>query len=507
MKIYRLLVCVLITAPAVFVIASSDKYLAVQLRTKIGPLSNLQERLSNAPPQQPTQAAAKTTSSLLVRPFFRISQASAVSADRRAGSAELAYNPDDNEYLVVWESDGLTEAKGINDIYGQRINGATNERIGTNFRISSLSDSDRNLSANDPKVVYNRASHEYLVVWHGSGLFDAPGRFFEIYGQRLSRTGKEIGSDFRISFTGDLGKINTSIVRSTSQADVAWNSVNNEYLVIWKGMGEPEDVLKMEIYGQRLKASGELQGKYFRISKTTDQGNDFHANAPAVAYNGHDNQYFVVWSGGFNKPSQTEVWGRALSASGEVLGSTDFRVSQVSTSLGSNRRASSPHVDYNSANNEYFVVFQANPLPGGAASNVNEILGLRIDATKLGEAEPSYLRVSNTTGAGNRLSEPRITYNSFDKEYLVSWRCIRASAPVEICAKRLSSSGTEIEADFQISNIGAAGKDRSINDAALTYNSTNGQYVVVWQGNALPGVDGSKIQEIFGQQLISTRPR
>ena len=89
-----------------------------------------------------------------------------------------------------------------------------------------MSDSDRNASANDPKVVYNRTAHEYLVVWHGSGLFDAPGKVFEIYGQRLSRTGKEIGSDFRISYTSDLGKINTNIVRSTSQVDVAWNSTN-----------------------------------------------------------------------------------------------------------------------------------------------------------------------------------------------------------------------------------------------------------------------------------------
>jgi hypothetical protein len=160
MKTYRLLVCVPLVGLAVLLLASSNKYLAAQLRTKISFVAHLQERLPTASPQQPTQAAAKTTSVLLAKPFFRISQSSAVSADRRAGSAELAYNPDDNEYLVVWESDGLTEAKGINDIYGQRINGATNERIGTNFRISSLSDSDRNLSANDPKVVYNRTARE-----------------------------------------------------------------------------------------------------------------------------------------------------------------------------------------------------------------------------------------------------------------------------------------------------------------------------------------------------------
>jgi hypothetical protein len=503
MKTYRLVVCALLAGPAVFLPASSDKNIAAQLSSKISLVAHLQDRLPKAAPPPTTQTAAKTTSSILIKPFFRISQAAAVAADRRAGSPEAAYNPDDNEYLVVWESDGLTEAKGVNDIYGQRINGATYERIGTNFRISSLTDSDRNQSANDPRVVYNRTAREYLVVWHGSGLFDAPDGVFEVYGQRLNRTGKDIGIDFRISSTSDLGKINTSVVRTNSQVDVAWNSTNNEYLVIWKGMGEPEDVVKMEIYGQRLKANCELLGKYFRISHTTDQGNNFNANAPAIAYNGRDNQYLVVWNGGFKKDSNTEVWGRGLAANGVALGTEDFRISQVT---GANRRASSPQLVYNSANNEYLVVFQANPLPGEAA-NVNEVLGLRIDATKLGEVEPNYLRVSNTTAAGIRVSEPRITYNAFDKEYLVLWRSVRAKAPSEIWAQRLSASGADIEGDFQISNIGAGGQDRSINDAALAHNSTNGQYVVVWQGNALPGADGSKIHEIFGQQLISTRPR
>jgi len=115
---------------------------------------------------------------------------------------------------VVWESDGLTELNGVNDIYGQRLSGATNERIGIAFRISNLTDSDKNHRSNDPKVVYNRTAGEYLVVWNGSGLFNSPDNFFEVYGQRLSRTGKEIGSDFRISHTTDLGKVNTNFVRS-----------------------------------------------------------------------------------------------------------------------------------------------------------------------------------------------------------------------------------------------------------------------------------------------------
>jgi hypothetical protein len=508
MKIHRLVGCVLLAGLTAYLPPFPDNYLAAQLGTKIS-LLYLQvktKRLPNDSPPPPIQSAAKTTSNLLIRPSFRISETSTVFPGRHAGSAEVAFNPDDNEYLVVWESDGLTELNGVNDIYGQRLSGATNERIGIAFRISNLTDSDKNHRSNDPKVVYNRTAGEYLVVWNGSGLFNSPDNFFEVYGQRLSRTGKEIGSDFRISHTTDLGKINTSFVRSSNQADVVWNSVTNEYLVIWKGMGEPEDVVKMEIYGQRLKANGELLGKYFRISHTTDQGINFHANAPAIAYNSRDNQYLVVWSGGFKNESQVEVWGRGLSAAGGAFGPVnDFRISQVTTDVGANRRASSPHVVYNGVNNEYFVVFQANALRGEGSADVNEIFGQRIDAATLAETGANDFRISNTVGAGNRASRPAVTFNSVAKEYLVIWRSIRQNAPYEISGQRIDSAGTEIEADFQISNIAAVGQDRSINNSSLTHNTGNGEYLVVWQGNGLPGTNAAKITEIFGQKLVLAR--
>lgn len=501
MKIHRLMVWVLLAG----LIAFSNNYPAAQLLTKISLfyLQDRTKRLPNSSPTPPIKSTAKTTSGLLIRPSFRISDTATLLADRGAGPADIAFNPDDNEYLVVWESNGLTELKGVNDIYGRRLNAITNERIGFDFRISKLSDADKNHNSSGPKIVYNRTAHEYLVVWSGSGLFYSPDTFFEIYGQRLSGTGKEIAGNFRISRLTDLGKVNTSFVRGSSQPYIAWNNTNNEYLVIWKGMGEPEDVVKIEIYGQRLKTNGELLGKYFRISHTTDQGNNFQANGPAIAYNNRDNQYLVVWSGGFKNESQVEIWGIGLSASGEAAGPTnDFRISQVTTEVGPNRRAGSPQVVYNSINNEYFVAFQANALPGEGGADVYEIFGQRIDAAKLAETGANDFRVSNTVGTGNRSTRPAVTFNSVAKEYLVIWRRTRQNPSYEVSGQRISSAGTEIEADIQISNIGSLGQDRSVNNLSLTHNSGNGEYLVVWQGNGLPGANSAKTTEIFGQQLI-----
>lgn len=506
MKFKRLPQWATLAALGFLVIAASSNHVVEGFRADRLLLEFFQEPKNpraGATPQASVAPEVKAASNLVVSPFFRISQASAVSADRSARFAEAAYNPDDNEYLVVWQSDGLTEVRGVTDVYGQRINAATNQPSGISFRISNLSDANRDHSANHPQVVYNRTAREYLVVWHGSGLANSDDKFFEIYGQRLNRGGREIGGDFRISYLTDLGKVNTTFVRVTTQAQVAWNSTNNEYLVIWNGIGEPEDVVKKEIYGQRLKANGELLGKHFRISHTTDQGSNFHASAPAIAFNSRGNQYLVVWSGGFKKENQTEVWGQVLSATAELSSTNDFLISQVT----SGRRYGSPHLDFNSDNNEYLVVFHANASPGAATSNLNEIFAQRIDPAKPGETQPNNIRVSNTEGAGNRASIPTVTYNGVNKEYLVIWRSVRANVPIEIWGQRISSSGTEIEADFQISNIAAAGKDRSVNNPSLTYNGTNGHYLIVWQGNPLAGATGAQINEIFGQQLAVARPQ
>ena len=339
------------------------------------------------------------------------------------------------------------------------------------------------------------------MVWHGSGLYGTEDKVSEIYGQRLSREGKDLGSDFRVSNTTDLGKVNSSFVRTSAQAEVAWNSVNNQYLVVWKGMGQPEDVVKIEIYGQLLKANGDVLGNDFRISETTNQGNNFHTDAPAVAYSSGTNQYLVVWSGGFKKESQSEVWGRGITDKGSVLAGGDFLISQLSMNVGADRNANSPHVVYNNTASEYLVVFQANILPGEAELEVNEVCGQRITAAKLTEVGTNDFRISNSAG-GITANNPRVTYNPQDKEYCAIWNAIRVNAPFEISGQRLGSEGGEIGGDFQITNVESLGKDRGVNRGSIAYNGKNNHYLVVWQGNAVPGAGNSKIIEIFGQQLM-----
>ncbi|MHC4948204.1 MAG: hypothetical protein ACYTG1_08075, partial [Planctomycetota bacterium] len=116
----------------------------------------------------------------------------------------VAYNPVNDEFLVVWSADDA-----VNDeleIYGQRIDAATGAELGTDdFRISDMGpDGNTDFDARTPAVVYNPTAHEYLVVWSGD---DATNDELEIFVQRLdATTGAEVGgNDLRISDMGPTG--------------------------------------------------------------------------------------------------------------------------------------------------------------------------------------------------------------------------------------------------------------------------------------------------------------
>ena len=83
------------------------------------------------------------------------------------------------------------------------------------------------------------ATNQYLAVWgdgrRGSGRFN-------VYGQRVTATGKRAGSDFQISGPGSTGNIYWPAV--------AHNSANNQYLVVW---GDGRNLNRgYDIYGRRV---------------------------------------------------------------------------------------------------------------------------------------------------------------------------------------------------------------------------------------------------------------
>lgn len=270
-----------------------------------------------------------------------------------AENPEIVYNNIDNNFLVVYRGD-ITS--GIDEIYGVIV-AADGTILKPSFRISNASDVNATFDAQDSDVVYNSIENEYLVVWR-SGYLAINQQ--EILGQRLDNLGNEIGTDFRISNQNDLGIEFTAI-----QPKVAWNSIDNEYLVVFRGYQSSGE---LEIFGQLLDVDGFELGLDFRISDMgIDADPNFDAFIPDVEFNPSSNEYLVVWHGDDDSgvDQKYEVFGQRLDNTGTQIGVNDFRIGSRGNSADATFGAQDAEIIYQNNTGSYFVVFDGDNTVGG----------------------------------------------------------------------------------------------------------------------------------------------
>jgi len=209
----------------------------------------------------------------------------------------VAYNPDREEYLVVWYNDRA----GCDDIQAQRV-ASNGDLVGGGFYVSAGCDDDRR----NPDVAYNSTQKQYLVVWE---VKDGMG-FNGIHGRLVSGTGAVQG-------TTDIEIRGTSSLATPAHPSVAYASTTNNYLVVWSETWHPSPLDK-DIVGQVISASGGLDGGNFTISD--DAGTGEYRESPDVAYCRSRNEHLVAWrqrTGG----GDYDIHARRVAGNGNVLGS------------------------------------------------------------------------------------------------------------------------------------------------------------------------------------------
>jgi hypothetical protein len=397
----------------------------------------------------------------------------------------LAYNNTDNEYLVVWFGDDNTPplTDGQQEIFGQRLDAATGTQVGANdFRISDMGpDGDSSYGAFSPAVAYNSINNQYLVVWYGDDstapLVDEE---FEIFGQRLNAaTGAQVGAnDFRISDMGPEG----SISYDASSPTVAYNRTNNEYLVVWQGDDNAPPLVdeEFEIFGQRLNAAtgAQVGANDFRISDMGPDGDvKYGVLDLALAYNGANNEYLVVWYGYDNTPPldrELEIFGQRLdAATGVQVGLNDFRISDMGPDGQKNYYAAYPAVAYNSGNNQYLTAWEGSDNTPPLVAFEKEIFGQRLEY-----APPTVTLVNSVAGTGDGVLAEGEATTAAITQLLVSFSKSMRNPAGDTGANdvtnpanyRLFSSGAD--GAFQTGACGAAqGDDGTVAINAVSYNS------------------------------------
>lgn len=320
-------------------------------------------------------------------------------------------------------------------------------------------------------------------------------------------------NDFRISDMGGTG----SSLYSVSTPAVAYNSIDDEYLVVWAGMDNVGGVVdgEVEIYGQIVSSAGVPVGvNDFRISDVAGIGTTSgFVQSPDVAFNPVYGEYLVVWQA--DDPvdgvvaGESEIWGQLLDADGNQIFVNDFRISDVGGSGDTSYVAQIPAVACNTTLGEYLVVWFGDDNTGGLVDNEYEVFGQLLSDTGL-EFGVNDFRISNMgtndlTSYG--ASRPDVVFNSTDNEWLVVWSGDDDTPPLvdgesEIWGQLLGYWGTAIGGDTRLSDVGGLGNPNYDASApVVAYNSLRNEYLVAWRGDDSVGGLVDDEMEIFVQRL------
>ena len=249
-------------------------------------------------------------------------------------------------------------------------------------------------------------------------------------------------------------------------------------------------------------------GSDFRLSSMGPDGNaSYDALTPAVAYNSTDNQYLVVWSGTDDIIGEYEIWGQRVNAATGAQIGADFQISYMGPADDPDYDANNPDVTYNSATNEYLVVWSGDHYTNGEF----EIWARRVKAD--GTPYGSTARVSVMGGTANPdydALDPAVAYNSTDNQYLIVWEGDDTSGSLvdgelEIWARRMSASAALLGVQLRMSDMGGTGDaNYDARDPDVAYNSTDNQYLIVWEGDDTSGSLANNEFEIWGQRVNAT---
>jgi hypothetical protein len=239
----------------------------------------------------------------------------------------VAYNPNDDEFLVVWER------RFPYDILGQRVSAADGSLQGPLIWFTDDGDWQRS-----PAVAYNEAAGQYLVVWEDGRDDDGSDTDWNIYGRRLNRDGSFFDDSLLALCQRQANQFNVNVAYNPQKGE------QGQYLVVW----EDESLLGWGIAGQRVTGTNP-----WRAGDNVDICRDENKQVNAsVACNAANGEYLVVWEDDRDDPGEDgepTIYGRRLSSTGGLLGSGDIAIANGASGHWV------PDVSYDASQNSYFV--------------------------------------------------------------------------------------------------------------------------------------------------------
>jgi hypothetical protein len=165
----------------------------------------------------------------------------------RASSPSVAYNSNNNQFLVTFNGDDALVSDGETEIFGQFVTASTGLPSGPDFRISDVGlAGSSSFFGSTSAVAYNLATGNYIVTYHGDEKVDNEQ---EIWIRRVDNTGNILDDDeVRLTTMGPDGATNFGAFNSA----IAYSSASSDTLVVFQGDDDTAPLVdgESEIFGQ-----------------------------------------------------------------------------------------------------------------------------------------------------------------------------------------------------------------------------------------------------------------
>lgn len=312
-------------------------------------------------------------------------------------------------------------------------------RMSEEFQLSPVGNADRY----QPQIAYNYVHDESLVVWHNAWTGSR-----DIYARRVS-DGDKVLSWWCVT-TGTTDR---------AQPAVAYNAINDEYLVVW--MQEVSaDVY--EIWGRIVAWNGAYMYAEFKIISWPNRS----FWSPQVAWNSYHNEYMVVWNAfdtttGFPPGNPVDITGYRVSSTGVVTPASTLFTSYAN-----------PHqvdIVYNVAMDEYFLVFV---VVHTQVTTGNDIYGLRVTWDGIPVNPPGLIHIY---ALEEDQTTPAIATNEQDR-YMVVWDHAYSSTDHDIYGREYYANGTPVGSYFSLASWT---ENTTVPDVAA--HGQNNEWLAVWQ--------------------------
>ena len=258
----------------------------------------------------------------------------------------------------------------------------------------------------------------------------------------------------------------------------AYNSVDDEFLVVWteQGVREAGGPSLYGIMAQRFSSSGDMIGASFAPTGGPIQKIIL---LPTPEFNMFTKEYFIGYT----------MVGDGFDEYGAIIGSTGDSAAQPFLISGQPRSQMHTRLAFNTKRRQYLVVYNS------SESGSPDIKGVIVseDGTPVGDE----LMINDTPGDQYN---PFVAYNPDDDTYLLNWEDFRHvptwEQPGEIYGALLDGEGNVLVNDIpMIDDFGTPGEgDQRHNE--VTYNPDRNEFFVCWTDTA-PSLDNVGIRGRF----------